>query len=371
MPRKLCQCGKRSSFALSDGKIKWCATCPDKPEGAVNVRSMKCPCGKRMHYGITYGKAEWCSKCPDKHPDAVEVYAKKCPCGKRMNYGITDGKAEWCAECPDKHPDAVHVYRKKCPCGKQKNFGLEDGKAEWCSKCPDKPEDAVDVVHKKCKCGKKMAFGITNGKAEWCATCPDKHPDAVNLFCDICPGYNGVPCPVLTYVYGDEYCTCCDPDETRRITRKRMENAFFEFANGKINLRRREYYIPYDPRETTKTAARIDGIVIEDGIVVCIEVDENGHNTYACDESRTHMASAELLQKFPGYDIAWVRVNPTIKKVKNQWTDKCVEIRTKRYEQTINAIKKALVIRETGMVFIGFDKRAPEKKTYSTAYGNY
>jgi hypothetical protein len=217
-----------------------------------------------------------------------------------------------------------------------------------CSKC--KTDGMVNVRSKKCPCGKNMTYnypGETVGIA--CKEC--KEPDMENVINSVCPGHDGIPCPVITRLMtGLSYCSACDPDPKRSLRRKKFEDSFFEFAKGKIDLKKREFRVEFDRKETTKTCARIDGIVFKDDVIVCIEVDENGHadDSYECDESRMNLVTGELLQKYPGRDVAWIRVNPTIPGSAKQWTKKAKAMRAKLFERTISVVKNA----KHGVVYI-------------------
>jgi hypothetical protein len=176
----------------------------------------------------------------------------------------------------------------------------------------------------------------------------------VNVKSKRCPGYAGKECEYGYFISGCQYCLTCDPDDSRREKFKKYEHAFFKHAKGKIDVERREFVVKYDPLETTKKWARLDGVVFGDSIIVCLEVDENGHESYACDESRTHMVTAELLQKYPGTDVCWIRVNPTTEH-KNPWGVAAKRVRAERFDAAIEAVNDVLKNKKTDVVFIGFD----------------
>ena len=145
----------------------------------------------------------------------------------------------------------------------------------------------------------------------------------------------------------------CDPNEARRKQYKRYEESFFDYVKDKLYVHKREFHVSFDPTETSKKFARLDGIVFGDGIIVCLEVDENGHEEYECDEHRMHLVTAELLQKYPDYVVSWVRVNPTVD-AKNQWSKKSKAIREKRFDNVVVAVNDLLKSRDTRVVYIGF-----------------
>ena len=175
--------------------------------------------------------------------------------------------------------------------------------------------------------------------------------DVENKFC---PGYN-ITCPVRTQLSnGHEYCMSCDPNDDRRKRFKIYEDAFFAYVKNKLDVHQREFRVSFDPNETAKKFARIDGIVIGEGIVVCLEVDENGHRDYECDEHRMYLVTAELLQTYPDHVVSWVRINPTIGS-KNEWSETSKKKREKRFEDVVLITKDILKMRDTRVIYIGFN----------------
>jgi hypothetical protein len=306
----------------------------------INVVTLRCPCGKCMIYnypGETRGVA-----CKDCKKEGMEnVNSPKCPCGKRMNFnypGETIGVA--CSKC--KKEGMVNVTGKLCPCGKHMSYNfLGEKRPIACKDCAK--EGMVNVVAKLCPCGKHMSYNYpSEAVGIACKDC--KKEGMEDVVSKLCQGYNGVACPVRTYIgRSTAYCASCDPDPKRALSRKKFEDAFFKFVGGKIDLKKREFRVDYDRTETTKKFARVDGIVFRDHLIVCIEVDENGHSddSYVCDESRMHLVTGELLQKYHGHDVAWIRVNPTIPDLANQWTKKANATRNKLFERTIVAVNEA------------------------------
>jgi hypothetical protein len=347
-----CLCGKWSIYGLPGGKPIWCFDC--KSEDGVDIKNKKCKCGKAQpSLGLMGETAKWCSKCPDKPSEATNVVSKKCICGKTQPiYGFFGETAKWCSKCPDKPSEAINVVSKKCDCGKaQPNFGLPGEKAQWCSKC--KPDNAIDVTHTKCLCGKaRPNFGLPGGKSRWCSVC--KPEDAINVSSPMCSGYGGIPCPVKTQLKsGKSYCISCDPDTSRRLPRKKDEHAFFCFLEKhNIKVTQREYRIDYRCVDTSKSHAFIDGVIITPDIVICLEVDEDAHKRYDCDEARTNFASTELLLAFPDHYISWVRVNPTIGNFDRR--DKALKIRDERYFEAVLLIRKLLERPRMDTIYIGY-----------------
>jgi hypothetical protein len=170
----------------------------------------------------------------------------------------------------------------------------------------------------------------------------------------MCPGYTGIPCPVRTQLApGKAYCLSCDPDESRKLPRKKDEHAFFVFLEKHgVKVSQREYRIDYRCVETDKSHAFIDGIIITPDIVLCLEVDENAHEHYSCDEARTNFASHELLLAYPKHHIGWVRVNPTVDNFDR--SDKALKIRDERYFEAMLSIRNLIKNPRTDIIYIGY-----------------
>lgn len=144
-----------------------------------------------------------------------------------------------------------------------------------------------------------------------------------------------------------------DTSIARRKRYKQFEDAFFAYVKNKLDVPKREFRVAFDPPETAKKYARLDGIVFGDGVIVCLEVGENGHQEYECDEHRMHLVTAELLQKHPGHVVSWVRVNPTTAE-KSQRSKTSKTIRENRFEDVVMTVNDILKTRDTRVVYIGF-----------------
>ena len=347
---KRCPCGKQPNFNLPRETIgMYCKDC--KTSDMIDVKNKKCLCGKQAVYNLPGKTVGVCCKVC-KTPEMIDVKNKKCSCGNRPSFNLPGKSAIYCKQC--KTDDMVNVVDKKCPCGKQPSFNFpEKTIGMYCKDC--KTSDMIDVVNKKCSCGKRPSYNLPGETISVCCKECKTH-EMINVKSKLCPGYNGDKCPSgYQLVSGCQYCLSCDPNDSRRETHKKYENAFFKHIQGKIDIHRREFKVDYDPNETTKKFARLDGIVFGDGIIVCMEVDENGHETYECEESRTHMVTAELLQQYPHTDVCWVRVNPTTEH-KNPWGVAAKRVRAERFDAAIDAVNDVLKNKTTDIKYIGFNK---------------
>ena len=351
MPRK-CVCGTRANFNLRGENIGVCCSKCKTPD-MIDVVNKRCPCGKRPSFnvpGTTIGMC--CMKC--KTDDMIDVVNKRCVCGSLSTVFNIPGQTAgiYCKKC--KTDEMIDVVSKRCPCGKIPHFNMLGQTTGVC--CKDcKKTDMIDVTHNtcSCSCGKQPKFNVPGETVGiCCSNC--KTDEMVDVLNKMCPGYDR-PCPVRTQLSnGHQYCMSCDPNDTRRKLYKRFEEEFFEYVKNKINVHQREFHVPFDQIETAKKFARLDGIVFGDGVVLCLEVDENGHQEYECDEHRMHLVTAELLQKYPGQVVSWVRVNPTVD-TNNQWSKISKAIREKRFEDVVTTVSDILKTRDTRVVYVGFD----------------
>ena len=302
----------------------------------------KCPCGKTPSYNVPGQKKRiCCSNCKTDEMINV-VMTKKCPCGKTPCFNFPEETGRICCKVCKKD-GMIDVVHKKCQCEKQPYFNLLGQTQGVCCKVC-KTDEMVDVRSKKCPCGNHVVYNVPGqSSGVCCKIC--KTDGMIDVVSKVCPGYN-TECPVRTYIDNvHEYCMSCDPNDARRKLYKRHEEAFFDYVKGKIDVHKREYRVNFDQNETSKKFARVDGIVIGDGIIVCIEVDENGHQDYECDEHRMHLVNGELLQLYPDHNIAWVRVNPSVKSKKT---------RDKRFDDVIKSVNDILETKKTELVYIGF-----------------
>jgi len=325
---------RRIYYTISRDTTKmhtWCIKC------AKNDKK------KRANFNLPGGTALYCKSCIPVGVVMVNVNHKRCEkCDKYPSFGYSGGRTRVCVT--HKEDDMVCLRYKRCEkCNKHPSYGYPGEPARFCT--THKEGDMVNIKSKRCeKCDKQSVYGHDGEPARFCIA--HKESDMVCVTTKVCPGYNG-KCPVRTHVGPyKQYCLSCDPDDGRRKRFKRLEGEFFEYITGKIDIHKREFRVNFDQNDTSKKFARVDGIVIGDDIVVCIEVDEDGHKDYECEEHRMHLVNGELLQLYPGHNIAWVRVNPTAKSTKT---------RNKRFDAVIKSVNCILETKKTEVVYIGFN----------------
>lgn len=283
------------------------------------------------------------------------VACSNLPRRKKAMYNFYGMLPMYCKICIPDGDVMVDVFHRKCEepgCSKQPHFGLEGGRAIFCLRHKHDNMDYVWSIRcEEPECNKHATFGLKGGRKRFCMN--HKEDDMVDLMNKHCPGYTG-DCPVRTRLTRNrKYCLSCDPDDSRRKRFKKYEDDFFTYVQDTLDIHQREYRVNFDSAETSKKCARIDGIVFGDGIIVCIEVDEDGHQEYECDEHRMHLVNGELLQKYPGNNIAWVRVNPTTPG-DEQWSASAIKIRNTRFDKVIEKVNEVLMTKNTEIVYIGF-----------------
>jgi hypothetical protein len=144
-------------------------------------------------------------------------------------------------------------------------------------------------------------------------------------------------------------CAWCDPNGRA----KKYEVAVLDRLKEMYSFE--DQYKIYDAVDVAQRVRRdpiykIDGVILFDGIVVAIEVDENGHSRYTEEvEERRMRICDEYLEEEHGADVAWIRIVPNItggKKVlgadKDQFGEKGRAIRDEIVDVAAAAIEKLL-----------------------------
>jgi competence protein ComGC len=245
-------------------------------------------------------KATCCKDC--KKDGMIDIKHKKCPCGKRPCFGFeNDEKPTCCKDC--KQDGMIDIKNKKCPCGKRPYFGFEgDEKATCCKDC--KQDGMIDIKNKKCK----------------------------THMCDIqaTKKYRG-------------YCSRCFfftfPDEKLTRNYKTKENTIVEHIKSKFP----DYDWIQDRKVSDGCSLKRPDLYCDFGShILIIEVDENSHKGYNCEEKRM----MELINDLGMRPTIFVRFNP------DKYTD----------EKTNKVIQSPFVVKnETGKLEIKnkkeFDRR--------------
>jgi hypothetical protein len=267
----------------------------------------KCLCGKKQpSFGLEEDKRATC--CKDCKSDNMKyIKMKKCSCGsgKRRYYGLEgDKRPTCCKEC--KSDTMVDIKNKKCSCGSGiiPYFGLKtDKRPTCCSKC--KTDKMVDIRNKKCSCGKKQPyFGLkTDKRATCCWECKSadmvdiKHKRCKTDHCDIQSGnsrYRGYCSRCFFYTF---------PDEKLTRNYKTKENTIVDHIKQKFP----NYDWVHDRRVVDGCSLKRPDLYCDFGShIVVIEVDEDAHRGYSCEEKRMFT----IINDFGVRSTIFIRINP-------------------------------------------------------------
>ena len=329
------ECDKQPAYGIRGTKALYCVD--HKQEDHVNVKSKTClDCEKQPVYGIKGTKvALYCVE--HKAIDHVNVKNKTClSCDKRPAYGVRGTKvALYCVE--HKEIDHVDVKSKTClECEKQPGYGIKGTKVALY--CVDHKEiDHVDVKHKLCEytnCSTRAHFGPLFKLKIHCAKhktnneFSKNNPNCEFEKCKLQPCYtnenNNYPlrcenhkneddkniverncssCNLICMLTNDNLCNDCNEYITRQ-PHKRKEIIIKNVLDANK--------LEYDTYDKIPTEAcnkyRPDFVFDRGTYVIILEVDENQHQSYACECEQARMIN--LFQDFGGLPVVFVRFNP-------------------------------------------------------------
>ncbi len=284
-------------------KPLYCFSC--KKQGMINVISKKCiNCETRPSYNYKdQQKGLYCSNC--KLDGMINVIDKKCiNCKNKIplyNY-IGQTKGLYCSNC--KLDGMINIKDKKCIICKMKqacfNYKTES-KRLYCSNC--KLDGMIDIKSKKCIIckDKKPNFNYKDqSKGLYCNVC--KLSDMVDVIHKTCKDCSTRPLPNY------DYCSTClrhhDPYNPRWTTIKQKEIFIgkeimreFPDINWKLDSQ-------IDCQSCSKR--RPDLYVDLFTHVLLIEIDEDQHKNYQCENKRI----MEISQSFNHRPLTLVRFNP-------------------------------------------------------------
>ena len=266
---------------------------------------VKCLCDKRAYFGLIGDKKPThCYEC--KKDNMVDIKSKRCVCKKHIPYFglIGDKKPTHCSEC--RTSDMVDIKNKKCKCKKHiPLYGLiGDEKPMYCNQC--KTDNMINIVHKRCMCDKIPVYGlIGDKKATHCFDC--KTDNMINVVHKRC---KSIHCDTLSSKKYDDYCSHCfknifpnDP-RTSLIRVKTKELLVKEYLNENHNGFIHDTTLETEHCDCSHRR-KIDFRMLINNTMLCIEVDEGQHSSYAKDDIRYD----DLMMTFTGKFI-FIRFNP-------------------------------------------------------------
>ena len=298
--KNLCSCRKTTCYGLPGKRATHCTKC--KEPGMVNVHNRRCFCGKGIPY-LGFKDDERATRCKScALPDMQNITSKKCIVCEdvRPTFGLIKGKPSHCGTC--KTVDMQDVSNKRCSCGKsQPNFGLLGERATHCAEC--KNDEMQDITNTTCECGIRACFGFEWGKPTHCASCRldgmtnVKNRSCTSEWCFTIPKNNKYK----------GYCLFCFinlfPDEKvsrnyktkQKAVEECVENAFGEYS-----------WVKDKTIQDGCSKRRPDLFLDMGGYTIVIEIDENQHIDYDCENKRV----CQLFQDSGSRPMYIVRFNP-------------------------------------------------------------
>jgi len=301
-------CNKQPCFNYP-GEIGGLYCAEHKLENMIDVKNKKClenECTNVPSYGFANLKTlYYCSL--HKKDDMINVRSKHCkhdncylsPC---YNY-INETTPLYCNT--HKLENMIDVKNKKCAnedCNKNPNFNYQnEKKGIYCN--THKLENMIDVINKKCiSCKITMPnFNYKNKKkAEYCFDCKsDDMIDVTHKMCQLCEHTRGDN----NYEY---MCSSCFyytyPDHIKTRNHKTKENQIMYDLNKYFNNLIIQDKKIYDGC----SRKRPDGLIKLNDYNIIIEVDENQHNKYSCENKRLMI----LFQDLGNSPLTVIRFNP-------------------------------------------------------------
>jgi hypothetical protein len=296
----------------------YCAT--HKEVGMIDIKHKQCEfagCTKNPAFNLPDEKqAKYCAT--HKEVGMIDIKHKQCEfagCTKQPTFNLPDEKqAKYCES--HKEVDMIDIIHKKCEftgCTKQPVFNLEGEKqAKYCT--THKENEMTNVISKQCEfaaegCTKTPNFNLEGKKAKYCETHKeDKMINVTSKRCVYCcdtiisnPKYRG-------------HCTNCFmnlyPDEpiARNYKVKEKHVADYLFIHFK------KYIESYDRKiKGGCSKKRPDFLIDLFTHCIIIEVDENQHFDYPCENERM----MSIFQDLGNRPIIFIRFNPDKYKDKN------------------------------------------------------
>jgi hypothetical protein len=288
----------------------YCAT--HKEYGMIDVKSKKCEfegCTKVPNFNLPDQKTGKYCKI-HKEDDMIDIKNKQCEfegCTKQPAFNLPDEKqAKYCSDHKEK--DMIDVRHKQCEydgCTKNPVFNLPDETTgKYC--VTHKEDNMINVINKKCEfegCTKQPSFNLPAEKTgKYCFTHKeDKMIDIKHKRCIYCcdtrvsnPKYEG-------------YCLYCFmnlfPDKpivrNYKIKEKHVADYLYTYF--------KKFIESYDKKiKGGCSKKRPDFLINLFTHCIIIEVDENQHPNYSCENERIML----IFQDLGNRPLVLLRFNP-------------------------------------------------------------
>jgi hypothetical protein len=355
----LCKCGKYASFNKPGLKPEFCKTCSE--DGMYNIKANRCRginCNTIPSYNYSGQYARYCEKCADKDNGMINVISKRCKyegCYTLPTYGIKGEAAEYCQS--HSLEDMVDVYHKMCfTCGKSRASFNDDGlKPMFCNTC--KGEDMINLTndYKKCvDCKDTLAtFNYEGELPKYCKSCSLNYKNMVDVCHDMCikcnlkrpsfnyeglkPKYCGdcADKKNMEIIYNHKSCIICNMTRANPKYKDHCFNCYcFKYPLDPIvrnhktkenqivsDLIKKYPNIIHDKQIKGGCSKKRPDILIQlNDYNIIVEIDENQHNNYSCENKRI----MEIFSDLGNSPMVIIRFNPDKYKNKNNNTIKSI-----------------------------------------------
>ena len=337
-------CNKRASFNVLGQPPLCCAT--HKGEDHINVRGARCQyngCMIQPSYGEEGKNALFCVEHKAENHILVRgILCQYVGCKKSPTYGEEKGKALFCVE--HKAENHVNVIHKRCQypdCAKQPSYGEEWQKPLFCVE--HKQDNHIDVVSKRCNhggCTKRPIYGEDWKKPLFCVDHKQgNHIDVVSRRCmhEGCkkrPNYGEEwkkPLFCVEHKQGNHIDVvsrrCKHNGCTTQVCNKQYKGYclrcfLYLFPDEQVskNYKVKEKHVADFVKESYPNTTIIFDKAIQGGCSrkrpdifidlfthsVIIEVDEEQHQDYSCENKRMMM----LFEDLGSRPVVFLRFNP-------------------------------------------------------------
>ena len=336
--KKCLECTKRAYFN-NENEIEPIYCNEHKKENMINIQSKKClNCDKQPSYNYKNEKRPiYCSN--HKLENMINIQSKKClECNKQPSYNYENEKRLiYCNE--HKKENMINIKNKKClKCNKQPSYNYENKKEGiYCN--DHKKENMINVKSKKClDCNKRSSFNYEN-EIEPIYCNEHKKENMVNVQVKKCLDCNKQP----SYNYENKqvaiYCNEHKKENMINILNKKCIECNIVIANPKYKNHCTRCFIYKFPDEPVSHNYKIKEKHVTDFIKdsfkdincvfdkqiqggcskkrpdifidlfthsIIIEVDEDQHIDYSCENKRI----MELFIDLANRPIVIIRFNP-------------------------------------------------------------
>lgn len=320
-------CKTRACFNyLNKSKVLYCFK--HKLNNMININDIKrqCiidDCNIRAIYNFSnIKKAIYCKK--HKLENMINIIDKRCKylhCHKIPTYNyINNNTPIYCKEHKLENMIDIHNRNKSCQinnCNIRANYNYKNEKRPIF--CKDhKLKDMIDITHKKCSYDNCSTRPIFNYKEYNVGIYCNTHKlenmiDVVNktLYCKLCN-------LVRAESRLDYLCSSCfyytNPNHERTRNHKTKENQIISDLNKEFN----NIIIQDKIISGGCSKRRPDGLIQLNDYNIIIEIDEDQHNNYSCENKRL----MEIFKDLGNSPLTIIRINPDKYKINNNLNDK-------------------------------------------------